>query len=146
MTHLTDVQVQKLRDHLKGHHLEAVITLALATGMRRDELLSLKWQNVDLDTHLLLFQDAKTRETVSLPIPADEVLMLLQHREVQMRAQAQAGLTWANRDLVFSGERGMALNSHQLVKELGVILEQAGLPRTSFHDLRRYVKRWSTRN
>ena len=47
--HLTEEQARKLREALRGHPLEAIITLALVTGMRRDELLRLKWQDLDLE-------------------------------------------------------------------------------------------------
>ncbi len=42
--HLTDEQADQLLEALRGHDLEAIITLALVTGMRRDELLKLQWQ------------------------------------------------------------------------------------------------------
>lgn len=44
---LTLDQIRKLLEAAKGHRLETIITLALATGMRRGELLGLKWQDID---------------------------------------------------------------------------------------------------
>ncbi|HZO75709.1 MAG TPA: hypothetical protein VFB60_26115 [Ktedonobacteraceae bacterium] len=41
---LTPEQARKLLDAAKGHPNEALFVLALATGMRRGELLGLKWQ------------------------------------------------------------------------------------------------------
>jgi integrase len=46
---LTKEQAQKLLGTAKGHRLEGLLTLALATGMRKGELLSLKWQDVNFD-------------------------------------------------------------------------------------------------
>ena len=34
---------------LEGHALHPIVALALATGMRRGELLALRWEDVDLD-------------------------------------------------------------------------------------------------
>lgn len=132
-------QVQTLREHLKGHHLEAIITLALVTGMRRDELLSLKWQDVDMEKGELRFQDVKTRDLESLDIPEDVVLLLKEHKSDQTKEQEAAGLTWVNLDLVFPDHGGSPLDPHQLMKDFHNVLEQAGLPRISFHDLRHTV-------
>jgi integrase len=40
---------RSVRESLQGHRLEALATLALLTGMRRDELLHLTWAEVDLE-------------------------------------------------------------------------------------------------
>ena len=137
----TEEQAKKLRDHIKGHHLEAIITLALVTGMRRDELLALKWQDVDLEKRNLSVQNAKTTGGDAVQISEDIAEMLRQHSLRQKDAQISAGLTWANLDLVFTNERGEPLRPHQLLKEFHGILEQAELPRIGFHDLRAAVKK-----
>lgn len=139
-TPLTEEQVQKLRDHLKGHYLEAILTLALVTGLRRDELLSLKWQEVDLESHALQVQNSKTKSSTRIiPISEDIALLLKEHRLYQMEVQGKAGLTWANLDLVFPDNHGEPLDPHQLVKGFDAILEQAALPSIGFHDLRSAV-------
>jgi integrase len=136
----TEEQAKKLRDHLKGHHLEAVVTLALVTGMRRGELLALKWQDVDLEKRNLSVQSTKTKDSNAIQIPEDIAEMLRQHSLRQKGAQLSAGLTWANLDLVFTDERGEPLEPHQFLKEFYEIFEQAELPRVSFHDLRAAVQ------
>src|SRR2546425_12089921 len=40
-------QIQQLLTSAKGHHLETLFVLALVTGMRRGELLALKWKDVN---------------------------------------------------------------------------------------------------
>jgi integrase len=132
-TTLTEEQVQRLRDHLKGHPLEAILTLALVTGLRRDELLALKWQDVDLEECCLSFQNTKTKNRESLPIQASVAEILQQHLEAQLRAN----VVWSN--FVFPDERGVPLNPHQLVKGFHEVRDLAGLPRISFHDLRHTV-------
>jgi integrase len=136
----TETEAQKLRDYLKGHHLEAIIRLALVTGMRRDELLSLKWQDVSLSERNLSVQNTKTKGRDAISIPEDIVEMLQQHALRQKDAQLEARLTWTNLDLVFTNERGEPLRPHQLLKEFHEILERAELPCISFHDLRAAVK------
>jgi integrase len=133
--HLTEEQVEPLREAFRGHPLEPIITLALVTGLRRDELLSLKWQDVDLEKGELRVQHSKTESsTRMIPITLDVARLFTEHRSAQMKAQA--GLTWVNLDLVFPDSAGERLCTHQLMQEFHEVLEQAGLPRISFHDLR----------
>src|SRR5258706_6888759 len=44
---LTLHQAQQLLETAKGHRLEAIFALAITTGMRKGELLALRWQDVD---------------------------------------------------------------------------------------------------
>ena len=46
---LTMEQASKLLEVVRGHRLEMLLTLALTTGMRRGELLALRWSDVDLE-------------------------------------------------------------------------------------------------
>ncbi len=46
---LSAQEARRLLDAARGDHLEALYVLAVHTGMRRGELLGLKWDDVDLD-------------------------------------------------------------------------------------------------
>src|SRR5262249_6252461 len=46
---LTAEQINDVIVKLEGHALHSIVVLALATGMRRGELLALRWGDVDLD-------------------------------------------------------------------------------------------------
>jgi integrase len=133
--HLMEEQVEKLQDHLKGHHLEAIIRLALVTGLRRDELLSLRWPDIDLDKGEVHFQDAKTTNRESLSIP-DDVTEILKHH---LAEQLRANVAWS--EFVFPAASGVPLNPRQQVQGFDEVLEQAELPRISFHQLRMTVKK-----
>src|SRR5215472_16994228 len=50
---LTLDQVHKLLTVVEGHEMEALFKLALSTGLRRGELMGLKWQDIDLETDVL---------------------------------------------------------------------------------------------
>ena len=58
---LSREQAQKLLEVARGHRFEALLTVALVTGMRRGELLALRWQDIDLEHRSL-----QVRRTVSL--------------------------------------------------------------------------------
>jgi integrase len=135
---LTKEQEYRLREVLRGHHLEALITLAFVTGMRRDELLSLHWQDIDLDQRELRVLNSKTKRDQRIISCEDWMTeLLMQHRLRQRQAQSEAGSAMPHLDLVFASPLGGFLKPEQLLKEFAEILEQAELSRIRFHDLRK---------
>ena len=91
-------QIAALLAALRGHRLHPIVSLAVATGMRRGELLALRWSDVDLNAASLKversleeskaklrFKSPKTkhgRRTIILP--ASAVNMLRDHRKEQL--------------------------------------------------------------
>lgn len=49
-------------------HLKPVVMTALRTGMRKEEILSLTWDHVDLQNGFILLQDTKNGERREIPI------------------------------------------------------------------------------
>ncbi len=140
-THLTEEQARKLREALRGHQLEAMITLALVTGMRRDELLRLEWRDIDLEKREVRVRNSKTKSSDwMIHFPEGVTEMLKQHRIRQTEARLEAGLAWQNLDLVFPDRVGGFLRPDHPLKGFHDILEQAELPHLWSHDLR--VARW----
>ena len=86
---------------LEGHALHPIVALALATGMRRGELLALRWEDVDFDGAKvriersleetaagLRFKAPKTkhgRRTISLPTSAVEALRVHRLKQLELR-------------------------------------------------------------
>lgn len=148
---LNKEQAQQLLAAAHGHPLEALIVLALATGMRRGELLALKWQDLDFSTRTLQVRRIYTRTAGnryieaepkteksrrSIALPALVVDLLLQHREKQSQVKQQAGEAWQEHDLVFCTSLGTPLNPSKVVDRYKALLKRAGLPDIRFHDLR----------
>jgi len=48
--------------------LQAIVTLALLTGMRRGEILSIRWRDVDLERRRVILHDTKNRERRQVPL------------------------------------------------------------------------------
>jgi integrase len=148
---LTKEQAQRLLQVARGHRLEALLTLALATGMRRGEMLGLRWSDIDLVRGSLQVRrsmnrvgkngvvesgpkTAKGRRSIVLPQFVIEVLK--QHRIRQVEARLKAGEQWEDHDWVFCNIYGRFLEPvivHRLFKKL---LADARLPQIRFHDLR----------
>lgn len=158
-TPLTLKQVKQLLRTAKGHRIEALLTLALATGMRRGELLGLKWQDIDFEKSILqvrrimsrvptkLKSEAKkgqveaatkakkSRRSIILVPLAFEALQ--RHQERQREARKKAGDRWIDRDLVFCTSIGTPLNPDRDVRlPFKRLLSEAKLPDIHFHDLR----------
>ncbi|HEU5378141.1 MAG TPA: site-specific integrase, partial [Ktedonobacteraceae bacterium] len=155
-------QSRKLLDVAKGHPQETLFVLALATGMRRGELLGLKWQDIDFSSQVLYVKRALSRlptqmgkEKGDLYIEADlktksskrsvalagfAIDALKQHRTRQNEIRRQAGETWQDHDYVFCKSDGTHLNpGHDVLVQLKILLKKAGLPNVRFHDLRHSV-------
>ena len=49
----TSQDVRRLLDAIKGERLEAIVTVALALGLRRGEILGLRWEDIDLEKRTL---------------------------------------------------------------------------------------------
>lgn len=71
-------QFRELLRHLP-ENLKPLVCLAFFTGMRRGELLSLKWSQVDLAEGIISLsaEDTKTDEPRTVPIAAEPLAMLL---------------------------------------------------------------------
>ena len=113
--------IRVVLDKLRGRTLYPIASLALATGMRRGELLALRWQDVDLDGCKLRveqsleqtkasmrFKSPKTkngRRTISLP--ATTVAELRDHWKAQQEFRLSCGLGRSPDDtLVFQTPEG----------------------------------------
>jgi integrase len=136
-----------------GDRLEALYVLALHTGMRRGELLGLKWEDVDLDGSIVRVRRTltrtgngkrlalgepktkKSRRTVKLTQRAVEALK--RHRARQAEEKLKAGSLYEDWGLVFAGEVGNLINPSNLrQRSFAPLLKRRGLPRITFNDLR----------
>ena len=69
---------EALSEGSESPYAVAAIRLLIFTGCRRDEILSLRWEDVDLERGVLTLPDSKTgRRSVMLSAPAKEVLASL---------------------------------------------------------------------
>ena len=148
---LTAEQMADVLDKLQGHALYSIVALALGTGMRRGELLALRWADVDLNGASLRvnqsleetaagprFKTPKTRHghrTISLPPSAVEALQ--DHRRQQLETRLALGLGRPGADaLVFSRPDGSPMSPDNLSRDWRRLTATRGLPRVMFHALR----------
>jgi|SRR5215208_1088976 len=146
-------EARKLLEAARGDRLESLYVLAVHTGMRRGELLGLKWEDVDLEgatarvrrtltrtdngRRLALGKPKtrKSRRTVRLTQRAVEALR--SHRKGQLEEKLRIGGLYQDQGLVFVGEGGGFINPSNLrQRSFAPLLKRAELPQITFHDLR----------
>lgn len=153
---LTEEEQEKFMGACKGHRLEALYLLALATGMRRGEILALTWDCVDFDNQsiavkgsvsrikdpdtgitALHFAEPKTKSgRRQVPILDSMVPVLEAHRERQNAEKAEAGSAWNKRNLVFCSNVGTPVEPRRLCTTMDKITSSVGLPHFTFHAMR----------
>ena len=130
--------------------LYAPIFLALATGMRRGEILALRWSDVDLPGQSLRvvqsleqtkdglrFKAPKTkssRRTIALSPSVVEVLQA--HRVKQLEERLLFGLGKDEYGLVFAQITGDVINPRNFSKEFARVVRRAGVRPITIHGLR----------
>ena len=78
---LTNEEIEKLLEALepqgrRSHWTKPAVQLALATAMRRGELLSLRWENIDLQGRTAFLPDTKNGDSRMVPLSTSAVQVL----------------------------------------------------------------------
>jgi integrase len=141
---LTIPQVDTLLATVAGHRLEALYHIAVTLGLRRGELVELRWADVNWDAATLTVQGGKTpaaHRTLPLDIAykagAPTLLTVLRdHWQHQIAERAALPLTWQEHGYMFPSEVGTKLLARNLYRHFKSVLRRAGLPDVCFHDLR----------
>jgi integrase len=149
ITPLTPEQAQALLEAVRGDPLEALYRVALSLGLRRGEVLALRWEDIDFDRHelhvtgsvrrvggVLRRRSPKTQSsTRTLSLPTILLRILRQHRLRQ--DQLRQHDDWQENGLVFPSSVGTLMEPGNLHRRFKQVLVHADLPATfRFHDLR----------
>jgi integrase len=150
----TAAQAARFLAHHAGHRLYAAWVLAIVAGLRRGELLGLKWERIDLDGGLAggvvavhwqrtttsshgaieKAPKGKSRRTVALGPTAVEVLR--EHRRRQDEEKTAAGDLYDDGGYVFCREDGGPYYPRYLTQEWARCCIGAGVPVIALHDAR----------
>ena len=113
LTHKELSKLFKVLDEEPDQVLADVMRVALATGMRRGEIVSLKWPDLNFERETIFIRDPKGGKSQSIPMNAAA-------REILGR-QVKRGL------FVFCGQNGQPLN-WGIYRKLREIKKKAGIP------------------
>ena len=139
MKTLTADQLSAFFQEARDSGVYELYYLDLATGLRRGELLGLKWTDVDFDRRVVKVQRAISRQNgkvveaplktknayCTLPLSADAISVLMHQRRKTGSSE------W-----VFPSPSGGPMSPGSVLHMLQRVLKRAGLPRIRFHDLR----------
>ncbi len=129
----------------------AVFYLALFTGMRRSELLALRWQDVDFifsqvyvsrslhhmrDGSYIFTQPKSDKSRRTIALSPSAILMLKDHREMQESQRIMLGLLLTDSDLIFSTVEGKPLRPNTVSRAWAMLAVRCGLKVIRFHDAR----------
>ena len=73
---VTDAEINAIVSATDSKELGAIVRLAVATAMRRSELVGLEWRNVDLDRRTALLPTTKNGEPRRVPLSPDAIAVL----------------------------------------------------------------------
>lgn len=155
---LNEDEQTKLIAALKDNYIGRGLLFALYTGMRRGEVLALKWSDYDKNEKTISITRAlsrvrtynkngnKTMLTVTTPktdtsirtVPLIDkaVELLAEHKRKQERYMELVGDYYTDNDLIFSSSRGDYLDPGNFNRKLNKTVKKIGIPRISPHVLR----------
>ena len=143
-------ELRRFFDGLAEHRLFAAYVLAATTGMRRGEVLGLRWQDIDFDGRALQINQtilsvnyelmvggpktARSRRRVALDPATLEVLG--EHRKAQRVEKALIGKRYDDHGLVFPRIEGTPIHPDYFSQTFDRTVRRLGLPKIRLHDLR----------
>ena len=150
-------QLKVLFEELKGDKYELMYKMTAFYGLRRSELCGMKWNSIDFDKNtltlnssvvqtsvngkLLLIQkdvmkNAASKRTMPLIPEIKEALLKLKAEQDKNKAYFSNYYNKEYLDYVWVDEIGMIVNPNTLTNHFQKFLEQHGLPKIRFHELR----------
>jgi integrase len=143
--------VARFLEAAKDSPYYALFYTALFTGMRRSELLALRWRDVDfifsqvyINRSLHQLRDgsyvftqpksAKSRRTIALSPSAN--ITLKEHKDKQGVQRSMLGISLKDDDLIFSTVEGKPLRPNTVSRAWTIMAARSGLKVIRLHDAR----------
>jgi len=143
-------ELAQFLDFVSDDQLYAAWVVAATAGLRRGEVLGLRWIDIDLNASRLSVQQtlvsvayetrfsvpktARSRRSVSLD--ATTVAALRAHRKRQLEERMSWGQAYRDSGLVVTREDGTLVHPDRFTQMFDKHVKDAGLPRIRLHDLR----------
>lgn len=132
---------------------QLITQLMIVTGCRRGEIMGLRWEKVDFENNRIRVDRAllytksqgvyegktKTGDCRLLPLPAETMQLLRQHKREQLRLQLANGDRWIHTGYVFTQDNGDHMNPDSITDWLYNFSDRHGLPHINPHAFRHTV-------
>lgn len=143
-------QIDKFLATTNEHAWAAGFRLAVLYGLRRSELLALRWDDfkakdgtIRVDEGLVataggaVWTDAKnTRSRRLVPLDKETVKALTRRKRAQAEERLLVGSRWVDQDLILTTRTGSAVMPRSFDRTLDVLVQRSDVPRRSSHGLR----------
>ncbi|USK86177.1 tyrosine-type recombinase/integrase [Peribacillus asahii] len=149
---ITVWKVDEIKQFLKvaiNHRFYPAFHLAITTGMRRGEILGLRWKDVNLEKGILYVRQtlsrdgkyflngAKTEAGVrSIQLANASIVMLKKQKCIVAKEKLSCGPEYIDHDLVVCTTKGTPVIPSNLKKTYERLIKEADVPLIRFHDLR----------
>ncbi len=148
-----DQQTLDILQHLESEHIKykVAITLALASGFRRGELMGLEWSDVNFNENTITVKRSsqylhgegiitklpKTELSIrKITLPASTMKLLAEYKDYWNDAKEEIGNLWQGSDRLFVTWDGKPMHPDSLSSWFGKFLNRNNLPVMPFHALR----------
>lgn len=143
-------EISKLIAVIKLTYIYIPVMIAIATGMRRGEILGLTWNNIDFRKREINVEQAiyptknglvvlppKTDNSIrKIAIPRRLVRILKKHKKRQLKYKKTLGNSYIDSDYVCVNSEGKLISPSSLNHKFKDILKENNLPSIRIHDLR----------
>ncbi|MDD6011995.1 MAG: tyrosine-type recombinase/integrase [Oscillospiraceae bacterium] len=143
-------QLNDLLEAVRDEPLYPVIKTAVIYGLRRSELLGIKWDSIDFETDTLTIRHTvvKVTKTVekdktksksshrSFPLIPEIREMFLDIQKEKQRNAKLMGRAYVKSDYVFCWPDGRPFSPDYVTQKFPKLLKQHGFPHIRFHELR----------
>ncbi len=130
----TEDEMQKIFNYVRGTDAELPIYLGACCGLRRSEILGLKWKDIDFQKGTMTIHEAVVLNEDNKAV-VKSTKTVAGTRTIRMYPFMREALERTPRE----GEFVVALKGHQIYQRFQSALDACGLPHYRFHDLRHYL-------
>jgi integrase len=142
--------VDRFLEATAEHRWAVAFRLGALFGLRRSEVLALRWDDVDVEAKSLRIDESlvatnegaawsnakNERSRRVIPLDDDTVRALTRRRAEQAAERLAAGSEWEDNDLIIATRTGRLVLPRSYDRALATIVDNASLPRLTSHGLR----------
>ncbi len=151
----TPDEAARFLEFVQDDRYYAAYLLAIGAGLRRGEILGLRWQDVDPINHAVIVNQSVVPTTAGNLIQEPKTagsrrVVLISERTIEALTRRIASIqkeradyesiygegSYTDLGLIFPGVGGRPLNPSAFTRRFGHLAEKTGLPKIRFHDLR----------
>lgn len=143
-------QLQLLFDAIRDEPIYPLVKITALYGLRRSELLGLKWDSIDFETGTLTIRHTVTKVSRvvekdktknassyrSFPLTDEVRSILLSAKAAAQENRRLFGVSYHQCDYVFTWPDGRPISPDYVTEKFSALLKKHGLPHIRFHELR----------